>query len=104
MNFDVKGIDIDGISKMSSAIETYKVAIEKSVDNIVKVDPKVLNKAIKGDVAQTQYKAAVSRVQENAKALVRQLDSFKTVLDTEIKTRYESGQSNVSSTAFDSVK
>lgn len=104
MNFDVKGIDLDGITKMVGAVDKYKKNVTKLVGDITSVPNKMIDAAIKGPKAQESYKAGVTRLKENAEAIIKKMDQFAAVLNNEIRNRYESGEENISSSSFGAVK
>ena len=104
MEYDVKGIDINGINKMVSAVNTYKKNVTKLVKDITSVPSSMVDKAIKGTNAQSAYKSAVANLKQNAENIIKQMDQFATVLNNEIRDRYNNGEASISTTSFGAVK
>lgn len=103
MDFDVKGIDIDNIKKMSQAVEKYKKNVQKLVESITAIPKSAIDSAIKGNVAQEKYNGAVKVLNEYATNTINKLSNFSNLLETEIRSRYENGENDIGTDAFDNL-
>ncbi len=79
-----KGIQINGIPKMQSAIRSYKSKIQKQVNNALTYGDysKFVNQAIKGTNSQAAFKKMLEEIKTKESALVSQLDKWDKYLDT----------------------
>lgn len=102
MAINVRGIDVSGINNMKNAIESYRKELVKRVNDVSRIDEGVLNRAIKGTSAKTEYNAMVKRTNDNAKKLINKLTEFETVLNN-MKSKYTSSDQVSGKTSFSTV-
>ncbi len=102
MAINVRGIDVSGINNMKNAIESYRKELVKKVNDVSRIDEGVLNRAIKGTSAKTEYNAMVKRTNDNAKKLINKLTEFETVLNN-MKSKYTSSDQVSGKTSFSTV-
>ena len=103
MNFDVKGIDLDGIQKMVAAVQSYKRDAINALASITSIPATVLSLAIKGN-SQAIYNNSVNRLNSRMTGYINQLSRFESALNTEIKSRYINGEQSVASSSFSQVR
>ena len=103
MNFDVRGIDLDGISKMVQVISMYKRECINALSTVTRMPKSVLNSAIRGN-AQVEYNASVNRLNNRMTTVINQLAQFESALNNEIRMRYQSGEQRIASSTFSGVK
>ncbi len=102
MAINIRGIDVSGINNMKNAIESYRKELVKKVNDVSRIDDGVLNRAIKGTSAKTEYNAMVKRTNDNAKKLINKLTEFETVLNN-MKSKYTSSDQVSGKTSFSTV-
>lgn len=102
MAINVRGIDVSGINNMKNAIETYRKILIKKVNDVSRIDESVLNRAIKGTAARTEYNAMVQRTNNNAKKLINKLTEFETALNG-MKNKYTSSDKVSGKTSFSTI-
>ena len=102
MATNIRGLDVSGVSAMKSAIQTYTTALNKKINGIAAIDQTVLDKAIKGKAAQTEFKNMVSRARKEAKTFTAKLAQFESAID-KLKANYESSTQASGSTSFSSI-
>mgnify|MGYP004550991109 CR=1 FL=1 len=102
MAINIRGIDVSGINSMKNAIETYRKTVIKKVNNVSHIDEGVINRAIKGTTARTEYNAMVQRANNNAKKLINKLAEFETALDG-MKNKYTSSDKVSGKTSFSTI-
>ncbi len=102
MAINIRGIDVSGINNMKNAIESYRKELVKKVNDVSRIDEGVLNRAIKGTSAKTEYNAMVKRTNDNAKKLINKLTEFETVLNN-MKSKYTSSDQVSGKTSFSTV-
>lgn len=102
MAINIRGIDVSGINNMKNAIESYRKELVKKVNDVSRIDEGVLNRAIKGASAKTEYNAMVKRTNDNAKKLINKLTEFETVLNN-MKSKYTSSDQVSGKTSFSTV-
>ncbi len=102
MAINVRGIDVSGINNMKNAIETYRKEVIKKVNDISRIDEGLLNRAIKGNAARTQYNAMVKRTNAEAKKLINKLTEFETALNG-MKSKYTSSEQVSGKTSFSTI-
>lgn len=102
MAINVRGIDVSGINNMKNAIETYRKTLIKKVNDISHIDESVINRAIKGTSARTEYNAMVQRTNTEAKKLINKLTEFETALNG-MKSKYTSSDQVLGKTSFSTI-
>jgi|GEM_PF-6399972 len=102
MAINIRGIDVSGINSMKNAIETYRKTVIKKVNDVSRIDEGVLNRAIKGTTARTEYNAMVQRANNNAKKLINKLTEFETALNS-MKSKYTSSDEVSGKTSFSTI-
>lgn len=102
MAINIRGIDVSGINSMKNAIETYRKTVIKKVNDVSRIDEGVLNRAIKGTTARTEYNAMVQRANNNAKKLINKLTEFETALNS-MKSKYTSSDKVSGKTSFSTI-
>ena len=102
MAINIRGIDVSGINSMKNAIETYRKTVIKKVNDVSRIDEGVLNRAIKGTTARTEYNAMVQRANNNAKKLINKLTEFETALNS-MKSNYTSSDEVSGKTSFSTI-
>ena len=97
-SINVTGINVNGVSEIQTAIDTYKNAIIKSTN--INATTKEIQNAIKGATVEAQVSALAAAIQAKSVALMATLDEYKATLD-EVKSTYK--RNDESSTSVSNV-
>ena len=81
------GINVNGISKIKSALDSYKSNVKKHCDLAAKKS--IIEAAIKGTSSEATLKTMYNQIDANMKKYLTQLNQYTTILDT-LKTKYAS--------------
>ena len=87
--YNAIGIDKAGVEPIKRAINDYKSKVQSAVVRLTQVEQTnsgILNHAMKGKDVQVQFKNAETAVREKAKSVIKQLDQFRTEIETIFKS------------------
>ena len=98
--YNATGIDLDGISKINSAISSFQGKINKYVDTATNIDSTILSHAMKGPGVQQQFKASENAVKVASKNIVSKLNQFQSVLQGQVKNSYNNTVQTVAKSSF----
>lgn len=103
--YNANGVDIDGITSkggMIDAINTYKSALQKSLNTVSKThaNTTLMNNAMKGAGVEEAYKAAETALKKNVNAIISRLDKATEFLKSQLKEAYNSEASTAVKNAF----
>lgn len=81
------GINVNGISKIKSALDSYKSGVKKHCDLAAKKS--LIESAIKGTTSEASLKTMYNQIEANMKKYLTQLNQYSAILDT-LKSKYSS--------------
>ena len=90
----VKGININGIKKLTTALNDYKTAIKKPY---VGVNAEVIGKYLKGNAAKTELVKYSQKLDKEVSNMVKLLDTLTTSLQ-QVEAAYKKQDESAAST------
>ena len=107
--YNANGVDVDGITSkggMIEAINTYKSALQKSLNTVSKThaNTTLVNNAMKGAGVADAYKEAEDALKTKVNNIISRLDKATDFLRNQLKSTYNTEAQTAVTNAFGNIK